>query len=342
VKIVYSADHHRHAPVREITRREPIPYPESPARAEAILKSLTEAGYVDILSPNDFPIENLLAAHDPAYLEYLQNAYPAWVEAGNPPEGVVSVTFALRDRSRPPRSPAEAAGYYCFDMTPIVGHTFQAARAAASCALTGAELLLSGEKSAYALCRPPGHHAGRDTCGGYCYLNNAAVAATHLSQSGTVAILDIDFHHGNGTQDIFYTSDQVLFVSIHADPDRRYPFFWGRTDEHGEGAGRGFNHNFPLPPCIDDTQYLETLERALEKVSEFDPAYLVISAGVDTLEGDMWSDFLLSLEGFGRIGERLAALRRPTLFVQEGGYDITRIGSAVVNLLQEFSQTSLC
>jgi len=336
VKVVYSADHRLHAPVHELTRREPIPYPESPERAEAILKALTEAGYSDILPPGDFPIEHLLSVHDSAYLEYLQSAYPAWVEAGYPPEGVVSVTFALRNRARPPRSPAEAAGYYCFDTTPIVRHTFLAARAAASCALAGADLLLSGERSVYALCRPPGHHAGRDTCGGYCYLNNAAVAAAHLSQRGTVAILDIDFHHGNGTQDIFYTSDQVLFVSIHADPDRRYPFFWGRIDECGEGAGRGFNCNFPLPPCVDDEQYLETLGCALEKVAQFDPTYLIISAGVDTLEGDMWSDFLLSLEGFGRIGERLTALRRPTLFVQEGGYDITRIGRAVAHLLQGF------
>ena len=341
MKIIYAADHHLHAPVHEITRREPIPYPESPERAEAILRALKEAGYTDILPPGDFSIPQLLAVHDSAYLDYLQNAYTAWIEAGNPPEGVVSVTFALRDRARSPRSPAESAGYYCFDMTPIVLHTFSAARAAASCALTGANLLLSGEKSAYALCRPPGHHAGRDTCGGYCYLNNAAVAASHLSRRGSVAILDIDFHHGNGTQDIFYTSDQVLFVSIHADPDRRYPFFWGRSDECGEGAGAGFNHNFPLPPCVDDEQYLETLERALEKVAEFDPTYLVISAGVDTLERDMWSDFLLSLEGFERIGERLASLRRPTLLVQEGGYDTTRIGCAVVNLLRGFPRTDL-
>jgi acetoin utilization deacetylase AcuC-like enzyme len=338
VKVVYAADHRLHAPVHELTRREPIPYPESPQRAETILKALQEVGYTDILPPDDLSLDHLLTIHDAAYLEYLQNAYLAWVEAGNPPEGVVSVTFALRDRARPPRSPAEAAGYYCFDTTPIVRHTFSAAMAAASCALTGADLLLSGERSVYALCRPPGHHAGRDTCGGYCYLNNAAVAASHLSRHGSVAILDIDFHHGNGTQDIFYTSDQILFVSIHADPDRCYPFFWGRADETGEGAGCGFNHNFPLPPCVDDEQYLETLERALEKVAEFDPAYLVISAGVDTLEGDTWSDFLLSVEGFERIGERLAAFPRPSLLVQEGGYNLNLIGKAVVSLLHPFGR----
>jgi len=334
MKIVYADSHRQHAPAHELTRRGPIPYPESPARAEAVLQALQDVGFADVIPPREYPLDALLAVHDPDYLHYLEHAYPAWVAAGQPEEGVVSVTFALRRQARKPGSLVDQAGYYCYDTTPLVKNTCAAAVAAARCALTGADLLLTGDKAAYSLCRPPGHHAGRDLYGGYCYLNNAAVAAAHLSGRGPVAVLDIDYHHGNGTQDIFYTSDQVLFVSLHADPDRQYPFFWGRADEQGAGAGMGFNHNFPLPAGMDDDQYLQALDQALEIVAEFTPEYLVISAGVDTCKGDFWGDFALSPEGFGRIGERIAGLGLPALLVQEGGYDIERIGTAVANLLQ--------
>ena len=337
MKIIYTEEHLRHAPVHELTRSGPIPYPESPDRAEAILMGLRTAGFTDIAPPRDYPIDPLFAAHDRDYIDYLQTVYPAWVAAGQPAEGVVSVTFALRDQAHRPESRVNQAGYYCFDTTPIVEATFTAAFAAARCALTAADLLLDGTPAAYALCRPPGHHAGSDTCGGYCYLNNAAIAAAHLGKRGKVAVLDIDFHHGNGTQNIFYTSDQVLFVSLHADPDHHYPFYWGCAAETGSGLGIDCNRNFPLPAGTADDEYLATLDQALETVVRFAPSFLVVSAGVDTLDGDFWGDFRLSLDCFGRIGERLAQTGLPALLVQEGGYDTTRIGRAVANLLHGFA-----
>ena len=338
MKIVYTDSHLQHAPRHELTRRGLIPYPESPDRAELILDTLQKRGFADVIPPRKYPSDLLLNVHDSAYLHYLENIYTEWVASGQPEEGAVSVTFGLRNRAQKPESLADQAGYYCFDTTPIVEGTYQAAVAAARCALTSADLLLEGERAAYALCRPPGHHAERDLFGGYCYLNNAAIAAAYLSRRGRVAILDIDYHHGNGTQDIFYDTDQLLFASIHADPDHQYPFFWGRANERGEGAGHGFNHNFPLPPGIDDDRYLQVLDKVLHLIREFAPAYLVISAGVDTFRDDFWGDFDLSLEGFGRIGERIAKVNLPTLLVQEGGYGPDHIGTAVANLLQAFPQ----
>lgn len=337
MKIAYS-DHHRlHAPEHELTRAGRIPYTESPDRAEAILRTLTDRGLADVIAPREYPLEMLLAVHDAGYLHYLERVYAEWVALGRPAEGASSVTFALRDRARKPESPADQVGYYCFDTTPIAAHTYAAARSSAHCAITGADLLLAGEGAVYALCRPPGHHAGRDLYGGYCYLNNAALAAAHLNRQGRVAILDLDYHHGNGTQDIFYDTDRVLFVSIHADPAHQYPLFWGRADEEGMGAGLGYNRNFLLEPGVDDGGYLQVLEEALTPVREFAPAYLVVSLGVDTLSGDYWGDLELSLEGFEKIGRSLAREQIPTLLVQEGGYHPDLMGPAVANVLQELS-----
>jgi len=336
MRIVYTEQHLRHAPEHELTRRGLIPYTESPDRVSAILQALGERGFTDVIPPREYPPEILLDIHDAAYLHYLEKVYAEWVASGQPDGGAASVTFALRGRARRPESLADQVGYYCFDTTPVVAHTYTAARFSAHCAVTGADLLLAGEGAAYALCRPPGHHAGRDLYGGYCYLNNAALAAAYLNRHGRVALLDIDYHHGNGTQDIFYDSDQVLFVSIHADPARQYPFFWGRADEEGTGAGLGYNHNLPLPAGVDDEGYLQVLDEALVAIREFAPAHLVVSLGVDTLGGDYWGDFELSPEGFGGIGQRLAAEQIPTLLVQEGGYHPNHMGAAVANVLQEF------
>jgi acetoin utilization deacetylase AcuC-like enzyme len=237
---------------------------------------------------------------------------------------------------------ANQKGYYCFDaQTPIVQRTYEAALSSAYCALTGAEILLKGETAVYALCRPPGHHAGRDLYGGYCYLNNAAIAATRLNKEARVAILDIDYHHGNGTQDIFYDSDQVLLVSIHANPNRAYPFFSGFDDEHGCGAGRNFNHNFPLGANVDENQYLKVLNQAIEIIQKFSPGFLVVSFGVDTFCDDSLGDFNLSLESFSHIGGQTAQMRLPTLLVQEGGYNIQQLGKCVVNMLSEFKLHSV-
>jgi acetoin utilization deacetylase AcuC-like enzyme len=218
--------------------------------------------------------------------------------------------------------------------TPIMRHTFEAALHSAYCALTGAAFLVEGERHIYALCRPPGHHAGVDTCGGYCYFNNAAIAATSLKGRGKVAILDVDYHHGNGTQNIFYGTDQVLFISIHGHPDRRYPYFWGFSDETGVGAGEGYNYNFPLPADVTDGMYLPVLQRALEIICDYGPEFLIISAGFDTYKGDPIGDFKLTTEFYGVMGREMAGLGTPTLILQEGGYNDEQLGENVVRFLQ--------
>ena len=232
-------------------------------------------------------------------------------------------------------------GYYCFDPgTPIVEGTWEAAFAAARCALTAAAWVAEGARSAYALCRPPGHHAGRSSYGGYCFLNNAALAAQHLRDAGLgrVAVLDVDAHHGNGTQDIFSERADVLFVSIHGTPDTEYPYFLGYADERGAGEGEGFTRNFPLPRTAAWTDYRPTLDAAADVVAAFAADALVVSLGVDTFDGDPISPLALGREHFPLIGQRLAALGLPTVIVQEGGYAVEDLGANVVGVLTAFDR----
>jgi acetoin utilization deacetylase AcuC-like enzyme len=216
--------------------------------------------------------------------------------------------------------------------------TYGAARGAVDVALTAVDLVLAGAPAAYGLCRPPGHHAPRAAYGGYCYFNNAAIAAHHIATStGTkVTVLDVDYHHGNGTQQIFYARDDVQYVSLHGDPNRAYPYFAGYADECGAGRGLGANRNFPLPAGTDDDLFESTLAAALEAVAGFDPAVLVVSLGVDTYRDDPIADFALSTPGFGRCGALVAGLRRPTVVLQEGGYDVGTIGENVRTWLAGF------
>jgi len=331
--VIYPDQHQQHAPAEELTRGGFMPYSDSPQRIETILSHIQQAGLAQILPPQNYALDPIRAVHNADYLHFLEHAHdrPA-------PNGLIPTTFGRRRRARKPADVHRQMGYYCFDTgTTLVPGTYTAARSAAHAALTGADLLLNDFSSAYALCRPPGHHAHADLCGGYCFLNNAAIAAAHLSAKGRTVVLDIDYHHGNGTQDIFYTSAQVLTVSIHADPARQYPLYWGHADERGEGAGTGYNHNFPQPAGITDDQYLQILERACEPILSFAPAYLVISLGLDIYAEDPWGDFAVSLDGFSRIGEQLAILNIPTLIVQEGGYNIDALGTAAVNFLLPFA-----
>jgi acetoin utilization deacetylase AcuC-like enzyme len=337
MKIVCSETHRIHAPPYEFVGDGMSPHPESPGRIDAILKELEGRGFGEFAGQRAYPLDDILAVHGAEYLHYLERVYAVWAAAGRPAAGVIPDAFARRGMEGKPAEMQNQAGYYCFDaQTPIVEGTYQAALSSAFCALTGADLILSGEPSAYALCRPPGHHAGRNFYGGYCYLNNAAIAAARLSREDRVAILDIDYHHGNGTQDIFYGSERILYASIHAHPNRVYPFYSGFAGERGTGAGLGFNHNFPLPARVDEGQYLEVLEQAMEMVQKFAPGFLVVSAGVDTFREDPLGDFDLPLDAFSRIGERLSQARLPTLLVQEGGYNVAMIGKCVANLLEGF------
>ena len=298
-------------------------YVERPVRVERIVSALGALPGVETAEVREFGDEPILAVHDADFVRYLELVCPKLDEG----EALYPYVFPIRLRDRKPVDAEVQAGYYCIDtFTPLTRNALVAAKAAVNCAMTGAALIREGEPLVYALCRPPGHHAERYVYGGFCYFNNAAVAAHALSARGRVAVLDIDFHHGNGTQQIFYERSDVLTVSIHGDPAYAYPYFAGFDDERGAGDGEGYNRNFPLPENIGDEDYLAVLAQALELVRVFAPTALVLSVGLDIAKGDPTGAWSITAEGFERIGAAIAALGLPTLAVQEGGYDTRVIG----------------
>jgi acetoin utilization deacetylase AcuC-like enzyme len=232
----------------------------------------------------------------------------------------------VRRPERKPKDLAIRAGYYCIDtFTPLDRNAYAAARSAIDAAVTAAEEILNGRPLAYALCRPPGHHAERRVFGGFCYFNNAAAAAHLFSRHGRVAVLDIDFHHGNGTQDIFYQRNDVLTVSLHGHPNYAYPYFSGFADERGDAGGEGFNFNIPLADGIGPEEYLAALSRATARIEKHRPAFLVVSLGFDTVRGDPTGGFTLTPLTLQEIGKRLAQLDVPLLVCQEGGYNLRNL-----------------
>jgi acetoin utilization deacetylase AcuC-like enzyme/GNAT superfamily N-acetyltransferase len=298
-------------------------YVERPVRVDRIVQAIRGLPGVEEVPVVEHGDEPILAVHDADYVHYLERVCANM----RPGEAVYPYVFPIRRRDRQPIDEEVRAGYYCIDtFTPLMQNAAIAARAAADCALTGADLLRQGESLAYAICRPPGHHAERRVYGGFCYFSNAAIAAHALSTDGPVAVLDIDFHHGNGTQDIFYERADVLTISIHGDPSYAYPYFAGFVDEHGDGPGEGFNHNFPLPENVGDDEYLDVLGQALSLIKHFAPTYLVLSVGLDIAKGDPTGAWTITPNGFERIGRAIAGLGIPTLAVQEGGYDTRVIG----------------
>ncbi|MBN1837862.1 MAG: histone deacetylase family protein [Spirochaetales bacterium] len=304
-------------------------YVERPARVEVLREVLLATRHFDAVEPRPHGGRFLREVHDPDFVQYLKTV----CEQLAPSRPVYPYVFPVRRPERKPQELAVRAGYYCIDtFTPLDQNAYRAARAAVDVALSAADEVLEGRPVAYAVCRPPGHHAGRRVFGGFCYFNNAAVAAQRISQEGRVAILDIDFHHGNGTQDIFWNRADVLTVSIHGHPNFAYPYFSGFADEVGEGFGRGTNRNFPLPENAGEERYLQTLERALELVERFKPLVLVVCLGYDTMAGDPTGSFGLRAQSLEAIGRRLAAPGRPLLVVQEGGYSLRNLrrGSAAL------------
>jgi acetoin utilization deacetylase AcuC-like enzyme/ribosomal protein S18 acetylase RimI-like enzyme len=299
-------------------------YVEAPVRIGAILKELDRSDLFRRVEPRHFPDTHILAVHDGRLVDYLRRAC-AQVGTGR---SVYPYVFPIRNEARPPKDLPVRAGYFCIDtFTPINGNAYLAARRAVDCALTAAEQVLQGARLAYALVRPPGHHAERYDFGGFCYFNNAAIAAHYLSRYGRVAVLDVDYHHGNGTQQIFYERSDVLTVSIHGHPSFAYPYFSGFKDEQGTGPGLGYNLNIPLPEQSPPDAYRQALERALGRIRRFGPAFLLVAAGFDTASGDPTGTWANRGEDFLRMGESIGHLGLPTLVVQESGYRVRTLGA---------------
>ncbi|MBI5824201.1 MAG: histone deacetylase family protein [Chloroflexi bacterium] len=344
MKIFYSEEHRKHHPPFEVfDGGKRVPYYENPDRMDRILSALEKTDWAELSEPTDFGLDPILTVHDRDYINFLASCWTEWLaadpETAATPEqhAFLPATFALRRKARPTTSLLGKGGYYLMDLSAcIVEHTYKAALASANCALTAASSSFILHNSSFALCRPPGHHAGKDYAAGYCFINNAAVAANWLSAKGKVAILDIDYHAGNGTQDIFYERDDVLTISIHGDPDYEYPHYIGFADETGAVKGLGFHKNFPLLKDTGDEGYLSALDEALEMIQKFAPNYLVLSAGMDTFDGDPLGKFHVTREGFAEIGKRIAGLTLPTAIIMEGGYANDALGVNIVTLLENF------
>ena len=317
-----------HAPGGEFFNGAMHPPAEHPGRVDAILQAIGS-----IETPADYGMEPLLRVHSADYLNFLRTAHDEWRRAGR--EGdAFPYTFPVVGRRPLNLSRVDALlGQFSFDTsTPIAAGTWDAAYWAAQTAVAAAESVIGGERSAFALCRPPGHHAGADYLGGYSYLSNAAVAAEHAIVAGRrVAILDVDYHHGNGTQDIFYDRTDVAFASIHADPATDYPFFWGHADE-SDGA----TLNLPLSRGTDWTGYAPALAQALDWIERHEPDLLVVSYGADTYEGDPISHFKLKTSDYAPMARRIASLSLPTIVVMEGGYAVDALGQNVAEFLGGF------
>ena len=351
MQIFYPPDHWQHHPKVEFWNSRAEPINEVPSRVDRILEHLRRGGMVEAVPIHLSDLGELRPGleqiHTSPYLDYLWTAYDDWISAGGDPAGVMPFIFSGSRMTGSPANGLARPGMFAFDMGAlIVRGTASAAAAAALAAQKAALHLAQGAESAYALCRPPGHHAGANFYGGYCYLNNAALAVETLrsacggQQFPRVALLDIDIHHGNGSQDIFYSRSDVMFVSLHVDPSREYPFFAGYRNERGELDGEGYNINYPLPFGTGDDQYKAALSDALEQIVRYSPSACVVSLGVDTFAGDPIGKFSLKPFIYPEIGGLIAGLNCPTLFVQEGGYNLDYLGELVLGVLTGFEQKS--
>ncbi len=292
------------------------------------------------MEPTEFGLAPILRVHSSDYVDFLSTCWAEWTAAGHRGEAIPMIwPSRAMPAARPPRDVVGRLGYYALAAeTSVTEGTYDAARAAANVALTAQAAVQGGQSAAFALCRPPGHHAATDMFGGYCFLNNAAIAAQAFRDAGTakVAVLDVDFHHGNGTQEIFYDRSDVFCASLHGAPEDTFPYFLGAASETGIGDGEGYNANYPLPPGTAYDRWREALDDALGRIRTFSPEALVVSLGVDTFEADPISTFRLTRDDFLDYGGRIRRLHLPTVFVMEGGYALDDIGRNVANVLEGF------
>ena len=343
MKVIYSDKTRLHNPEKEFISHNLIEYAESPDRMNVILESLKWLDNIEITAPEEFDDSFFLKIHSEEYINYLKNAYIDWIDAGLNPDGVMPDFFAVGNIRNKliSKSPIGQAGYFMTDLsTMIVGGTWEAAKHSAFSAMTAAKYLLKGEKYTFSLGRPPGHHAGYEFAGGYCFLNNAAVAAKYLQENAEkntkVCIFDIDYHHGNGTQDVVLRQENMLYVSVHGHPDSAYPYLTGFVDENCNKV-----INFPLKGNVENAQYFEIFKLAVEKILDFKPDYLIISYGVDTheYENEDLGDFKLTTEFYGKLAEYLIKNTNiPIMTVMEGGYKISVLGENVAKYIEQFSK----
>ena len=336
---VYSDKHRLHNGRGELNDGQIMPCFENPNRVDAILARVKSQDLGEVIKPLEFFNDAILRVHTRDYISFLEKAWEQWTKLHGDIDAFPLIWPVRGLRQVCPEHIDGKISFYAMDAgTPITAGTYEAVISTAKVALTAQKLIADGEYSAFALCRPPGHHASKDVYGGYCFLNNAAIAAQAFIDQGAnkVVVLDVDYHHGNGTQDIFYSRDDVMFISIHADPKMEFPYFLGYAEEKGQAKGEGFNHNFPLPFGTASEKWFEALEAALKLITAYAPDALVVSLGVDTFEGDPISEFKLKTIDYSPIGKLIASLKLPTLFVMEGGYDVAEIGVNTVNVLSGF------
>jgi acetoin utilization deacetylase AcuC-like enzyme len=337
VKAVYSERHRSHDPQFFLVRGIVKKTTEQPERADRLLKGLA-AGKHRLAEPTAFGQGPRLRVHSIEYLNFLAEAWDAWSALGDAGPEMIANIHPVRHAATYPTHIVGRLGWHTADTAaPIGPGTWAGACASSDVAVTAAQMVMDGEDAVYALCRPPGHHAYRDLAGGFCFLNNSAIAAAHLRLSHErVVILDVDVHHGNGTQGIFYERSDVFTVSIHADPTAYYPFVWGYAHERGEGAGLGANLNIPLPLGTKDDGYMQALDVAAKAIKAFAPGALVVALGLDASEHDPLKGLAVTTDGFRRIGEAIARMGLPTVFVQEGGYLSDILGENLTAVLGGF------
>ena len=345
MRVFRTSRHESHAPRRFIARGEVVASPERPERA-AILEAAARGAGHELVEAGEHGPDPVARVHDAGYLAFLEGAWDAWQQLPGAGDEVIPNIHPGRNMAAAPRHPVSRAGHYQADTAcPIGAGTWAGVRASADVAVSAAHWLMDetgggAAPFAYALCRPPGHHAYADQAGGFCFLNNSAIAAQVCRDRGAarVAILDVDVHHGNGTQGIFWRRGDVLTVSLHGDPADYYPFFAGHADERGEGPGLGANLNLPLPRGTGDDGFLAALDRAAAGIAAFAPEVLVVALGLDASEHDPLAYLAVTTDGFRRIGRRLAGIGLPTVLVQEGGYVSPHLGANLAAALQGFDE----